>query len=270
MSVFDPLRTLRKSRTLMPMRNFRVLAFGVFVLAAALFVSFNIYAKAGGRVGGKIEARNPAADLGSFPDVDYSKLRISLQRSACFGMCPDYIVTISGDGSVVFTTDHRPVDEVAGVHREFSRSVGVVVPGTHRTKIDVGSVKALVQQFRDARFFNLKNEYSYGATDAPTYVISIDTGHGSKRIVDYIGRQAGMPASVSALEDAIDKTAGTHRWIEGTPDAVPLLQAEGFRFDSPIGLDLMAKAAERGTFPRWSVSIHWALLWSATLHRDHS
>jgi hypothetical protein len=58
-----------------------------------------------------------------------------------------------------------------------------------------------------------------------------------------------MPASVSALEDAIDKTAGTHRWIEGTPDAIPLLQAEGFPFDSPIGLDLMTKAAERGDVP---------------------
>jgi hypothetical protein len=124
--------------------------------------------------------------------------------------------------------------------------VGVLVPGTHRTKIDLNAVRALVQQFQDARFFDLKNEYRYGATDAPTYVISIDTGRGSKRIIDYIGRQAGMPASVTALEDAIDKTAGTRRWIDGTPDAIPLLQAEGFHFDSPIGLDLMTKAAERG------------------------
>jgi ankyrin repeat protein len=214
--------------------------------ASALLAGFEIYATAKGRAGDEQNNRGGLANSASFPDVEYSKLRITLQRSACFGMCPDYIVTISGDGSVVFTTDHRPLDPVAGVHREFSRSVGVLVPGTHRTKIDPNAVRALVKQFQDAGFFDLKNEYRYGATDAPTYAISIDTGHGSKRIIDYIGRQAGMPESVTALEDAIDKTAGTRRWIEGTPDAIPLLRAEGFRFDSPVGLDLVTKAAERG------------------------
>lgn len=223
------------------MSKFRVLAICLFLIGAPLLASFAISPTS-------IPSHRRASEE-SFPLVDYSKLRITLQRSACFGTCPDYIVTISGDGSVVFTTDHRPVDPVAGIHREFSRSVGVLVPGTHRTKIDPDAVKALVQQFRDARLFDLKNEYRYGATDAPTYVISIETGHASKRIVDYIGRQAGMPAAVTALEDAIDKVAGTRRWIEGTPDAIPLLQAEGFRFDSPIGLDLMTKAAERGDVP---------------------
>jgi Domain of unknown function (DUF6438) len=211
------------------MRTFQILAIGLFIAGAMWLAA--------------------CTNTSKFPDVDYSKLKITLQRSACFGNCPDYIVTISGDGSVVFTTDHRPVDREAGIHREFSRSSGVLVPGTHRTKIDVDAVKALVNQFRDARFFSLKNEYRYGATDAPTYVISIETGHESKRIVDYIGREAGMPAAVTALEDAIDKVAGTSRWIDGTPDVIPLLQAEGFRFDSLIGLDLMTKAVERGDIP---------------------
>jgi hypothetical protein len=208
------------------MRTFRAVAIGLLIAAATWLAA--------------------CANASNFPEVDYSKLRITLQRSACFGSCPDYIVTISGDGSVIFTTDHRPVDPVAGVHREFSRSVGVLVPGTHRTKINTDEVKALVKQFREAQFFELKNEYRYGATDAPTYVVSIETGRGSKRIVDYIGSRAGMPAAVRSLEDAIDKAARTGRWIEGTPDAIPLLRAEGFRFDSPIGQDLMTNAAERG------------------------
>jgi hypothetical protein len=207
------------------MSKFRVFALCLFFIGAPLLTSFVSATK--------------------FPPLDYAKLKITLQRSACFGSCPDYIVTISGDGSVVFTTDHRPVDPVAGVHREFSRSMGVLLPGTHRTKITSEAVKELVQQFRDSRFFDLKNEYRYGATDAPMYVISIETGHGSKRIIDYIGRQAGMPAAITALEDAIDKVAGTKRWIEGTPDAIPFLQAEGFRFDSQIALDLMTQAADR-------------------------
>jgi hypothetical protein len=157
------------------------------------------------------------ARAANFPDVDYSKLQITLQRSACFGNCPDYRVTISGDGSVVFTTEDRPIDPVAGVFREFSPSSGVAVPGTHRARIDPATVRSLVQKFREASFFNLKDEYRYNATDAPTYAISIDTGHGSKRVVDYLGPEAGMPAGVRALENAVDDAAGTQRWIEEKP-----------------------------------------------------
>ncbi len=147
---------------------------------------------------------------------------------------------------MVFTTDHGPASPVAGVHREFSPASGVMVPGTHRTNIDPSAVRTLVEQFRAARFFSLANEYRHSVTDNPTYVVAIDTGTKSKRIVDYAGKDVGMPAAVTALEDAIDKAAGTSRWIEGTPDVIPLLQAEGFDFSSLIGLGLMTKAAERG------------------------
>jgi ankyrin repeat protein len=207
------------------MRAFRVFATCLFVIGAPILATI--------------------ARATTFPPIDYSKLQISLQRSACLGFCPDYLVTISGDGSVTFTTDYRPGDPVAGIHREFSRSTGVLVPGTHHIKIDPETVKRLTQQFREARFFDLKNEYRYGATDAPTYIVSIETGHGSKRIVDYIGREAGMPPSVTSLEDSIDKAAKTELWIKGTPEVIPFLQQEGFRFSSPAGLELMTAAADR-------------------------
>lgn len=93
----------------------------------------------------------------------------------------------------------------------------MALPGTHRTKVDSAAVKALVRQFRDARFFDLKNEYVFRAIKGPTYTVSIDTGHGSKKVVDYAGHKAGMPATVTALEEAIDRVAGTRRWIVGTP-----------------------------------------------------
>jgi hypothetical protein len=215
-------------------------------IVVAMIAGLGNDAQAGRRVPAA-EASNARLRGGAdFPAVDYSKLRITLQRSACYGECPDYVVTIAGDGSVVFTTEHRPVDPVAGVFREYSRTPGVLLPGTHRTKISADAVRALVQQFRDAGFFGLKDEYRYNATDSPTYVVAIDTGHGSKRIVDYIGDRAGMPASVTALEDAIDEAAGTKRWIEGTEEGISVLESEGFRFDGPIGSGLMVKAVQRG------------------------
>ena len=67
-----------------------------------------------------------------FPDVDKDKLTISLQRTACFGSCPDYKVTIEGNGHVVFeSTPNLPDDDVGNMHRAFSTESGVRVPGVH-------------------------------------------------------------------------------------------------------------------------------------------
>ncbi|MGN6773191.1 MAG: DUF6438 domain-containing protein [Rhizobiaceae bacterium] len=182
----------------------------------------------------------------SFPEVDRNKLKISLQRTACFGSCPDYKVTIAGNGRVVFeTTPNLDRDDVANVHRAFSTESGVRVPGTHRTTIEPNVIDQLLAQFEQARFFALRDEYRAEVTDNPTYVVTIDTGNGQKSVIDYVGKEAGMPESVTALQDAIDAAAGTDRWIEGTPQVIPLLQEEGAHFAGTLGLELMDAAAER-------------------------
>lgn len=181
-----------------------------------------------------------------FPDVDRDKLQISLQRTACFGSCPDYKVTIAGDGRVVFeTTPHLDRNDVSMVHRAFSAESGVRVPGTHTTTIKTEAVDRLLEHFRKARFFALRDEYRAEVTDNPTYIISIDTGNGSKTVIDYVGKKVGMPDEVTALQDAIDQAAGTDRWIDGTADVIPLLQSEGANFNETLGLELMDAAAHR-------------------------
>lgn len=182
----------------------------------------------------------------SFPEVDRNKLEISLQRTACFGSCPDYKVTIAGNGRVVFeTTPFLNRDDVANVHRAFSTESGVRVPGTHHTTIEPQAIDQLLAQFEQARFFSLRDEYRAEVTDNPTYVVTIDTGNGQKTVVDYVGKEAGMPESVTAIQDAIDAAAGTDRWIKGTPQVIPLLQKEGADFASILGVELMDAAAER-------------------------
>ena len=181
-----------------------------------------------------------------FPEVDRSKLLISLQRTACFGSCPDYNVTIDGRGFVLFTTKPSLIDPVSAVHREYSRVSGVRVAGAHRARIDPSVVTNLVAKFKEANFFNLKSQYRAEVTDNPTYILSIDTGNGRKVVVDYVGRKAGMPEAVTRLQDAVDIAAGTDRWIEGTAKVIPLLQSEGADFSGPLGLELMDAAAMRG------------------------
>jgi hypothetical protein len=182
----------------------------------------------------------------SFPDVRNDKLLISLQRTACYGSCPDYKVTIDGRGNVVFTT-RPPLDGGdSAVHREFSISTGVRVSGTYRTVVSEADVASLLQKFEAADFFSLKDEYRSAQTDSPTYILSIDTGNGSKTVVDYVGEMADMPPVVTTLQDAVDKMAGTDRWIKGLPSLIPVLKAANAEFTGIIGLELMDAAAERG------------------------
>ena len=151
------------------------------------------------------------------------------------------------------TTPNLDPDDVANIHRAYSTESGVRVPGTHETTIETQAIEQLVAQFEEARFFTLRDEYRAEVTDNPTYVVTIDTGNGKKSIVDYVGEKAGMPASVTALQDAIDTAAGTNRWIEGTPQVIPMLQEEGADFAGTLGLELMDAAAERndvGTMQR--------------------
>lgn len=173
-----------------------------------------------------------------FPSVDRDKLTITLQRSACYGLCPDYSVTIHGDGRVVFSTGAEAIDAVSTIHRTMSFSRGVLVPGRHEDRIDTAAVDALVQEFREVHFFSLRNEYRAEVTDSPTYVLMIDTGNGRKTVVDYVGESAGMPPAVTQLEDDVDRVARTARWITGGEGLVEALAETGFDFHSAQASEL--------------------------------
>lgn len=162
------------------------------------------------------------------PPIDYAKLRISLSRSACYGSCPDYRVTIAGDGTVTFDTRVPPVTPVAGVHRAYSRSDGVLIGGHHVGHVDRAVIDALLARFRAAHFFGLKDQYAAAVTDNPTYVVTLSSGDASKQVLDYVGEEAGMPPVEADIEKAIDVAADTARWVTGDEHTVAALQAEGF------------------------------------------
>lgn len=169
------------------------------------------------------------------PEIDRDKLKISLQRTGCFGPCPSYLVTIDGHGNVVFESrdfgdGESKIDQIADFER------GILFPGRHTDKISEQAVDALIARFRKARFFELKNQYRYPVTDSATYFVTLDTGNGKKMIEDYVGAEAGMPASITALEDAIDQAAGTERWVRGTTALLPWLDRQKFDYRSDLAI----------------------------------
>ncbi len=133
-----------------------------------------------------------------FPAIrDWRTLRISLQRTACFGRCPSYTVEISGDGTVAW-----------------NGQANVTTLGARAGYVPVAKVKALYRAFQQAQFFWTFDAYRARITDMPTYTVSIAYDGHAKSVIDYVGTTIGMPQEILHLEQAIDRTAQTFRWIE--------------------------------------------------------
>src|SRR4030095_5967854 len=68
---------------------------------------------------------------------------ITLRRTNCFFTCPDYQVTISGDGTVTF-----------------EGNTNVKVKGRVQSAISRDKIQLLISAFIKANFFALRNSYS--------------------------------------------------------------------------------------------------------------
>lgn len=183
----------------------------------------------------------------SWPETDPADFSITLERGACYGSCPDYKVTISGDGTIRFTTQ---ADVFAGTATEAHRQYNgqhVLLPGDHVAHIDPARAFALLERFKAAGFMGLKPAYESMITDSSTYSLTVRVGKVSRRVVDYVGEGAGMPAFVTELENAVDEAADSDRWVSGNARTVDWLGTDGFDFRSADASRLAQAAAGLGT-----------------------
>lgn len=165
-----------------------------------------------------------------FPHIsNMAELKMTLTRTGCFGTCPSYTIEIHGDGSVIYKGE-----------------AFVVLTGEHRDQLAPEKVLEIVDAFRNADYFSLNDEYSYPVTDNPTFTTSIGIDGTSKSVMDYVGPQAGMPQSVSDLEETMDLVAGSAKWINGNAETVPSLKREGMDFKSPEAAAALARASQEG------------------------
>jgi len=129
-------------------------------------------------------------------------VEIVLARTACYGFCPDYTVTIAGDGAVRF------------VGRRFVDAIG-----ERTAQIPAADVARLLDRFDAVGFESLRDVYRANVTDLPTYTIRLTRNGQTKTVVDYGGVSAGMPPAVRELQDEIDRVARTAQWVlrDGQP-----------------------------------------------------
>ena len=121
---------------------------------------------------------------------------ITLERTACFGTCPIYILTIYGDGTVVYE----------GI--SFVKVEGVIT-----TSISEDKIKQLVSEFQKIDYFSLKDNYEeHNATDMPSTITSY-TVDGKKKTVSHYHGDLSAPKQLAELENRIDGIVNSHQWV---------------------------------------------------------
>jgi hypothetical protein len=125
-----------------------------------------------------------------------ASVMLSLERTACFGRCPIYTVTVLRDGTVRWEG------------KQF-----VKVSGKATAKLSAATLAALADAFKRAGYFALADQYeNHDMTDGPTAIMSYADGAKKKTIRHYHG-DSSAPQKLSQLESRIDELVGTVRWI---------------------------------------------------------
>lgn len=166
-------------------------------------------------------AAKPAQTGGAPP----APIEITLERSACFGTCPDYKVTLREDGKASYEG------------HQFVR-----IGGRHTWAIDPASVRALAAEMQKAGFFELKDAYEALVTDNPTTFTTLTVGTRTKRIKDYI---SGPPA-LKEIEARIDAVSGVRRYVFVNGDAIREMQKTGWRATGDDARQWLWRAAAEG------------------------
>jgi hypothetical protein len=137
-------------------------------------------------------APNPFPKDGSIP----ADMVVHLSRGVCYGTCPIYGLTVKADGTVNFDG------------KEYTKTIGQA-----DGHIDEGKLKALIQEFKAADYFDLDDDYTSGdcATDHPTVSTALTINGVSKEIKHDTGCEA--PEGLVTLEQRIDELVGSEKWV---------------------------------------------------------
>jgi hypothetical protein len=128
---------------------------------------------------------------------------LTLERTACFGFCPIYKLTVYGNGKVVY---------------EGKRFVKVT--GTRTTTISQTALRKLIADFQKINYFKLQDSYTGGHTDAPSAITSLTMGKKQKTVHHYLP-SPDAPTQLTELENKIDAVVNSKQWIGTDAERAP-------------------------------------------------
>jgi Domain of unknown function (DUF6438) len=140
----------------------------------------------------------------TFPTIiDWSSLRIRLERFPCFMGCSQYTIEIAGDGTLTYEGKY-----------------GVAVRGQRTGHVGPKIVADLVDRFRKVDFFWLHDTYTGEIQDLASTKLTIAFDGHAKTVEDYVGQDAGMPPEITVIEREIDRLTNSKRWVGDIPGPV--------------------------------------------------
>jgi hypothetical protein len=126
---------------------------------------------------------------------------ITLERTACFGGCPVYTLSIFSTGEV-----------------QYEGKAHVRKVGAATGKVPPERVDALLLELERGRYFTFADRYTSPeatcgryATDSPSAISSVTVGGRTKRIVHDYGCGAA-PGALVVLERRIDEAVNSGQW----------------------------------------------------------
>jgi len=121
----------------------------------------------------------------------------TIERTACFGWCPVYKVTIFRDGALDY---------------EGKRYVRTKGPASgHLSPEQIAALDAL---FQNSRYLDFKDAYQeHSMTDSPSTYTSYTPAGGKPKSVKHYHGDATAPKQLGAVEDGIDRIIEIEQWI---------------------------------------------------------
>jgi hypothetical protein len=133
-------------------------------------------------------------------------LEITLQRTVCFGSCPDYTISIDAHRKVMFTG------------REFTKRNGTAIG-----RISKAALVTVITKFDQIDLDSFADDYSDGgvcetyATDMPSEIISLRRNGRIKTVNHYFGcwgKEAKKKLEpLVNLGKMIDRLTNSKRWV---------------------------------------------------------
>ena len=127
---------------------------------------------------------------------NFDEVVITLERTVCFGACPEYRLTVYGNGTVVYEG------------KRFVR-----LEGKRTTAISEEKIRQLLSEFNKIDYLSLNDSYEeLMATDMPSAYTSLTADGKIKTIRHYHG-DFSAPKELIELEDKIDEIVNSNQWI---------------------------------------------------------
>lgn len=118
----------------------------------------------------------------------YADSKIEMTKTACFGACPDYDISIDGNGIALFEgRQHAPRK------------------GSYQLNIGQEKAKTIFDAFQNANFWAFEDEYTSNISDLPTTFLTFSHDGKSKKIKDYYGSPDELKALEKMLEELVDE-----------------------------------------------------------------